>query len=112
MRSNRLASPLLAKYAQLDAVAHARPVAFLLPVLGETPPQHYAVGGPYVMAFTADEIDISALKRHVLTNVGLLQAILYSGVEEVVQISCVTQVTQQTEEEGGGLVRSVFSPLD
>jgi hypothetical protein len=45
----------------------------------------------------------------VLTNVGLLQAVLYAGQEEILQISMVTQVSQEAD---GVLVRSIFNPLE
>ena len=65
------------------------------------------------MAFSADSIDVQGLAKHVLTNVGLLQASLYAagpdGEEEVLQVSMVTQVSQ---DEAGGLVRSIFNPLE
>ena len=81
----------------------------LLAVLGETPLQDYAIGGPYSLAFTAETIDVQGVARHVLTNVGLLQAVLYAGEEEILQISMVTQVSQDAD---GGLVRSIFNPLE
>ena len=80
-----------------------------LAVLGETPLQDYAIGGPYTMAFTAETIDVQGVARHVLTNVGLLQAVLYAGQEEILQISMVTQVSQDAD---GVLVRSIFNPLE
>ena len=80
-----------------------------LAVLGETPLQDYAIGGPYTMAFTAETIDVQGVARHVLTNVGLLQAVLYAGQEEILQISMVTQVSQEAD---GVLVRSIFNPLE
>jgi len=77
-------------------------------VLGETPTVDYAAG-PQSMVFSVGEVDVSHLKRHVLANVGLLIAGLYSGEEEIVQVSMVTQVTPNAE---GVLIRSVYSPLD
>jgi len=77
--------------------------------LGETPLQDYAIGVTHTMAFTAKTIDVQGVARHVLTNVGLLQAVLYAGQEEILQISMVTQVSQEAD---GVLVRSIFNPLE
>ena len=77
-------------------------------VLGETPMQDYPAGA-HQMAFSVDEVDVSHLKRHVLANVGLLMATLYAGDQEIVGVNMVTQVSALPD---GGLVRSVFSPLD
>lgn len=54
-------------------------------------------------------MSVSHLKRHVLANVGLLQAVLYAGEEEVLQISMVTQVSP---DASGDLIRSIYNPLD
>ena len=54
-------------------------------------------------------MNVTHIKRHVLANVGLLLAQLFSGDEEVVQVSMVTQVTPT---ESGGLMRSIFNPLE
>jgi hypothetical protein len=77
-------------------------------VLGTTPPVDYPAG-THQMTFAVDEVDVSHLKRHVLANVGLLIATLYAGETEIVGINMVTQISAQPD---GGLVRSVFSPLD
>ena len=76
--------------------------------LGETSVQVYAPG-PHSMNFSVPEINVSNIKRHVLANVGLLYATLYDGDEEIVKVSMVTQVTPSTD---GGLIRSVYSPLE
>ena len=77
-------------------------------VLGETGIVDYPAGS-HTMAFHVDEVDVSHLKRHVLANVGLLIATLVAGEEEVVSVNMVTQVSATTD---GGLIRSVFSPLE
>ena len=61
------------------------------------------------MSFFADTMDVSAASRHVLTNVGLLQAILLEGEVEVFQLSMVTQVIQEAD---GSLMRQIFNPLE
>lgn len=76
--------------------------------LGCTPTVNYSAG-PQQMDFSVDQVDVAHLKRHVLANVGLLLAVLYSGEEERLQISMVTQVTPGPD---GNLVRSVFNPLE
>ena len=55
------------------------------------------------------EVSVAHLKRHVLANVGLLLAVLFSEDKEVLQVSMVTQVTQNSE---GTLIRSIFNPLE
>ncbi|KAL1515514.1 hypothetical protein AB1Y20_002136 [Prymnesium parvum] len=77
-------------------------------VLGETPPVDYAAG-QHSMSFSVPEVNVSHLKRHVLANVGLLIAGLFSGEDEIVQVSMVTQVTPSPD---GALIRSVYSPLE
>eukprot|EP00965_Chrysotila_dentata_P199963 6179699-Pleurochrysis_carterae.AAC.1 len=53
-------------------------------------------------------VDVAHLKRHVLANVGLLQANLTSGETELLQVSMVTQVTPK----GDQLIRSIYNPLE
>jgi len=77
-------------------------------VLGETPVQDYDAGAQS-MRFSVSEVSVSHLKQHVLANVGLLIAVLYSAGEEIVQISMVTQVTPSGD---GTLLRSIYNPLD
>lgn len=74
---------------------------------------------------------MSHIKRHVLANVGLLIAGLYSGDQEIVQVDSdrsdsmryellssriliaqVSMVTQVTPNTDGVLIRSVYNPLD
>ena len=55
------------------------------------------------------EVSVAHLKRHVLANVGLLLAVLFSEDKEVLQVSMVTQVTPNSE---GTLIRSIFDPLE
>ena len=75
--------------------------------LGGTPVEEYAAGAN-TMAFSVSAVDVAHLKRHVLANVGLLQALLFSGERELLQVSMVTQVTPV----GDTLVRSVYNPLE
>lgn len=81
-------------------------------VLGETPPVDYAAG-QHSMSFSVrgdaprlprgasscstvpraaqvPEVNVSHLKRHVLANVGLLIAGLFSGEDEIVQVRSVS----------------------
>ena len=76
--------------------------------LGATEIQSYGAG-PQRMEFSVPKVSVEHLSRHVLTNVGLLLATLYSGEEEVLQVSMVTQVTPADD---GTLIRSVFNPLE
>merc|ERR1719382_541361 len=73
--------------------------------LGTTPVVDYAVGENN-MQFEVEAVRVEHLKRHVLANVGLLMANLFSGEAEVVQVSMVTQVTP---DAGGNLVRSIYN---
>ena len=92
--------------------AHKRKIV----LLGETPAQDYEAGVAQSIEFSIDSMDVSHLKQHVLANVGLLLATLYSGEgedeQEMTQVSMLTQVTQLSDAEGGGLMRSVFSPIE
>ena len=56
-----------------------------------------------------DKIDVSAVKRSLLLNVGLLHAALKDGDADVIEINLVTQVTKDAV---GGLVRTMFNPLE
>ena len=76
--------------------------------VGSTKPVEYAAGRNR-MEFLASKLDVAHLKRHVLANVGLLLAVLYSGDEELLQVSMVTQVSPKDD---GRLVRSIFNPLE
>ena len=76
--------------------------------LGATAKESYGAG-PQRMEFSVPKVSVEHLSRHVLTNVGLLLATLYSGEEEVLQVSMVTQVTPADD---GTLIRSVFNPLE
>jgi len=76
-------------------------------LLGETPVCDYATGD-HTMSFDVSGLDVSHLKRHVVANVGLLQANLVAGDAEILQVSMVTQVN----DVNGDLIRSVFSPLE
>jgi len=57
--------------------------------------------------------DAAHISQHVLANVGLLQATLWTNVgadeTEVVQVSMVTQVSPSAD---GILMRSIFDPLE
>ena len=53
---------------------------------------------------------VDHLKRHVVANVGLLMATLFSGEDEVVQVSMVTQVTPGDDD--GSLIRAIYNPLE
>lgn len=92
--------------------AHKRKILWL----GETPIQDFEAGPPHAIEFSIDAIDVSQLSQHVLANVGLLVATLVAGEgedeQEISQVSMLTQVTQMSEAEGGGLMRSVFNPCD
>ena len=92
--------------------AHKRKIVWL----GETPVQDFLTGPPHAIEFSIDAIDVSHLKHHVLANVGLLVATLVSGEgeDEVehTQVSMLTQVTQLPDAEGGGLMRSIFNPME
>ena len=55
-----------------------------------------------------DAVDIGEIDRHVIANVGVLQATLWSGNEEILQVSCVTQVTATGD---GTLQRDIYNPL-
>jgi hypothetical protein len=87
--------------------AHKRKIV----LLGETPPTFYG-DGLHTMSFDVDAIDVSNLSRVVLANVGLLLAVLHGErdgqLQEIVQVSMVTQVTAN----GSELVRSIFNPLE
>ena len=61
------------------------------------------------MMFHVPQVSVEHLSRHLLTNVGLLLAVLYSGEAEVLQVSMVTQVTPADD---GTLIRSVYNPLE
>ena len=78
-------------------------------VLGKTEEQTMQAG-PNAMQFHIDTIDVSALARHVLTNVGLisLKLFAYDPPQEIVQVGMVTQVT----DENGELMRHVFNPIE
>ena len=76
--------------------------------LGATEKQSYDVGN-HSMMFHVPQVSVEHLSRHLLTNVGLLLAILYSGEAEVLQVSMVTQVTPADD---GTLIRSVYNPLE
>ena len=76
--------------------------------LGATEKQSYAVG-EHTMTFHVSQISVEHLSRHLLSNVGLLLAVLHSGEEEVLQVSMVTQVTPADD---GTLIRSVYNPLE
>jgi len=54
-------------------------------------------------------VNVAHLQNHVLANVGLLMATLFSGDKEVLQVSMVTQVTPNPD---GTLTRSIFNPLE
>ena len=49
------------------------------------------------------------LSTQVLSNVGLLLAVLYSCDQEMLQVSMVTQVSQGAD---GVLIRSIYNPLE
>ena len=76
--------------------------------LGATATESYGAG-PQRMQFSVPKVSVEHLSRHLLTNVGLLLATLYSGEEEVLQVSMVTQVTPGDD---GTLIRSVYNPLE
>lgn len=76
--------------------------------LGATEKQSYEVG-KHTMMFHVPQVSVEHLSRHLLTNVGLLLAVLYSGEAEVLQVSMVTQVTPADD---GTLIRSVYNPLE
>ena len=66
------------------------------------------------MSAQVPAVNVAHLQQHVLANVGLLQAILWSNVNsadetEVLQVSMVTQVTPSSD---GTLLRSIYNPLE
>ena len=61
------------------------------------------------MSFSVPQVNVAHLSHQVLSNVGLLLAVLYAGESEVLQVSMVTQVTPDAD---GGLIRSVYNPLE
>jgi hypothetical protein len=63
----------------------------------------------FVCTRQVDKIDVSAVKRSLLLNVGLLHAALKDGDADVIEINLVTQVTK---DAAGGLVRTMFNPLE
>jgi hypothetical protein len=72
-----------------------------------------AQAGSYILCLIflaqVDTIDVSAVKRSLLLNVGLLHAALKDGDADVIEINLVTQVTKDAT---GGLVRTMFNPLE
>jgi hypothetical protein len=82
-------------------------------LLGHTEESHMQEG-PNEMTFAIDAIDVSALSKHVLTNVGLLSLRLMQAAEnpndpptELVQVGMVTFVT----EADGQMIRNITTPL-
>lgn len=73
----------------------------------------YERGASASMPAQVPAVDVAHLSQHVLANVGLLQATLWSNVgadeTEVVQVSMVTQVSPSAD---GTLMRSIFDPLE
>ena len=65
--------------------------------------------GEQELNFHIDSIDVSALSKHVLTNVGLISCKLmaYDPPQEIVQVGMVTQVTEEDNE----IIRHVYNPL-
>ena len=78
-------------------------------MLGNTPAQEMQPG-PQAMDFHIDQIDVSALAKHVLTNVGLISLKLFAfePAQEIVHVGMVTQVTEQD----GELWRHIYNPLE
>ena len=58
--------------------------------------------------FAVPRIDVADVKPGTLTNCGLLTASLRADGEAVLDVNMVVVVTH----EAGGLVRTIFSPLD
>mmetsp|Transcript_40724 Transcript_40724/g.95108 ORF Transcript_40724/g.95108 Transcript_40724/m.95108 type:complete len:88 (-) Transcript_40724:306-569(-) len=75
--------------------------------LGSTAVKTYSAG-TNKMAFSVAAVNVEHLARHVLANVGLLMANLFSDEHELLQVSMVTQVTADGEK----LVRSIYNPLE
>jgi hypothetical protein len=62
--------------------------------LGTSGPVSYASGAgtKHTFKFAVDKIDVAAVKRSLLLNVGLLQIALKEGDNDVIEINLVTQV--------------------
>lgn len=80
-----------------------------LAVLGKTEEQDMAPGAN-ALNFHVEAIDVSALSKHVLANVGLISLDLYAfdPPQNIVHVGMVTQVS----EEDGRLIRHVFNPIE
>ena len=78
-------------------------------MLGQTEPQEM-VAGPNALNFHVEAIDVSALSKQVLANVGLisLDLMAFDPPQNIVHVGMVTQVS----EDNGELVRNIFNPLD
>merc|ERR1712205_232890 len=75
-------------------------------VMGRIEMGALAVGEQHKLTFEVPKVDVSGILDTLLLNVGLLLAVLTDGAEEVLQISCVTQVTKA---QSGELVRNIFN---
>ena len=65
--------------------------------LGSQGPHTYAAAGvKHTFKFSVDRIDVSAVKRSLLLNVGLLSVALKDGDKEVIEINLVTQVRRRS----------------
>eukprot|EP00002_Diphylleia_rotans_P004170 TRINITY_DN12_c0_g4_i1.p1 TRINITY_DN12_c0_g4~~TRINITY_DN12_c0_g4_i1.p1 ORF type:complete len:133 (+),score=39.98 TRINITY_DN12_c0_g4_i1:55-453(+) len=76
--------------------------------LGKSNPGSYKKGS-HKFSFSVAAIDVSTVKKSVLSNVGILSATLYDGAEEIIAINMVSDVTKTRE---GVLQRNIFSPLE
>ena len=78
--------------------------------LGQTEVQ-VMQAGPNAMTFSIDAVDVSALKKHVLTNVGLLALDLWDTARPEDPLVRVGMVTNVLEDPSGQLIRDIFDPL-
>ena len=78
--------------------------------LGQTEVQ-VMQAGPNAMTFSIDAVDVSALKKHVLTNVGLLALDLWDTARPEEPLVRVGMVTNVLEDPSGQLIRDIFDPL-
>eukprot|EP00658_Telonema_sp_P-2_P057049 TRINITY_DN4550_c0_g1_i1.p1 TRINITY_DN4550_c0_g1~~TRINITY_DN4550_c0_g1_i1.p1 ORF type:complete len:139 (-),score=51.93 TRINITY_DN4550_c0_g1_i1:294-710(-) len=78
-------------------------------VMGKVEAGDYAANTPHQLQFNVPTVDVTGIRESLLLNVGLLLAVLYTGEEEVIQISMMTQVTKTFD---GKLHRNIFNPLE
>ncbi len=77
--------------------------------LGDIRNQVYAAGMTNSVKLSVACIDLTDVPRHVLLNMGLVQATLTDGDEHIVDVKLVTQVTG---DKGSALLRVIYNPLE